>query len=77
MLGDGAGAMPYRVRLLVKETNEGYRSYDHDLRPRLRYPGPPSPGAVRFPEALRAQPRADRVGGRHCPGTRARVTLRA
>ena len=31
VLGDGAGAAPYRVRLIVKETNEGYRFYDHDL----------------------------------------------
>ena len=31
--GDGPDAVPYRVRLLVKETNEGYRCYDHDPSP--------------------------------------------
>ena len=33
VLGEGAEVVPYRVRLLVKETNEGYRFYDHDLSP--------------------------------------------
>ena len=31
VLGRGATAVAYRVRLIVKETNEGYRFYDHDL----------------------------------------------
>lgn len=30
-LGEGAEAVAYRVRLIAKETNEGYRFYDHDL----------------------------------------------
>ena len=30
-LGRGAEAVTYRVRLIVKDTNEGYRFYDHDL----------------------------------------------
>lgn len=34
-LGDGPAAVAYRVRLIVKETNEGYRFYDHDLSERL------------------------------------------
>jgi hypothetical protein len=31
VVGRGAAAVTYRVRLIVKETNEGYRFYDHDL----------------------------------------------
>ncbi len=31
VLGGGDGAVGYRVRLIVKETNEGYRFYDHVL----------------------------------------------
>ena len=31
VIGRGATAVAYRVRLIVKETNEGYRFYDHDL----------------------------------------------
>ena len=31
VLGRGAAAVGYRVRLIVKETNEGYRFYDRDL----------------------------------------------
>ena len=31
VLGEGREAVMYRVRLIVKETNEGYRFYDHDL----------------------------------------------
>ena len=30
-LGERADAVTYRVRLIVKETNEGYCFYDHDL----------------------------------------------
>lgn len=31
VLGTGGAAVTYRVRLIVRETNEGYRFYDHDL----------------------------------------------
>lgn len=31
VVGHRAAAVAYRVRLIVKETNEGYRFYDHDL----------------------------------------------
>lgn len=41
VLGDGPDAVPYRVRLVVKETNAGYRFYDHDLSP-----PPPDRGAT-------------------------------
>lgn len=33
VIGDGSEGIAYRVRLLAKETNEGYRFYDHDLSP--------------------------------------------
>lgn len=45
----GTGAVLYRVRLIVKETNEGYRFYDHDQSE------PPLAGAA-APEELPAAP---------------------
>lgn len=42
-----AGPATYRVRLIVKETNEGYRFYDHDLSVSPTPPGGPA-GALRL-----------------------------
>lgn len=39
--GEAAGPVTYRVRLVVKETNEGFRFYDHDLS--VPPPGPTAP----------------------------------
>ena len=40
VLGEGAAAVAYRVRLIIKQTNAGYRFYDHDLS------APPAPPAA-------------------------------
>jgi hypothetical protein len=37
VLGEGPATVIYRVRLIVKQTNEGFRFYDHDLS------APPAP----------------------------------
>ena len=45
VLGEGSAAVAYRVRLIVKQTNEGYRFYDHDLSA-----PPASPSATGTPD---------------------------
>lgn len=39
VLGEGEAAVTYRVRLIVKATNAGYRFYDHDLSAPPAQPG--------------------------------------
>ncbi len=65
VLGEGAAAVAYRVRPIVKETNEGYRFYDHDLslppasrpaRPGPQNAEPAGPGPGGTPSRRRGDP---------------------